>query len=183
MSTPEPDPKQTPPSQSQSPPKHQASRTREAALEKELSQLLTINNTLTTLHSTLAKISRDISHFNDSTRNTSKMMSQWSSILQGASFTLDMLDNRNWDPQNENDDDDDDDDEEDQKRDEVDDELALVQRRLQMVESDNAALERRFNNVVSEKRERWARLEDGRSKRLRELGLAGRDTRRKVGNR
>ncbi|RLV83387.1 hypothetical protein JA9_002846 [Meyerozyma sp. JA9] len=69
---------------------------RHAALEKELTQLETVNAAVADLISTLRTTRQNIAITHEATDDTQKLLNKWVQILSQTNFTRDILTNPHW---------------------------------------------------------------------------------------
>lgn len=73
-----------------------SSSQRQLALEKELKQLKSINETVAIMIDTIKSTQTNILKTQESTGNTEKLLNQWIRILSQTNFTNDILQNPRW---------------------------------------------------------------------------------------
>ncbi|KAI5953074.1 hypothetical protein KGF57_004066 [Candida theae] len=162
---------------------------RESALAKELKQLRSINTKLTSMVTAIDSVKSNMAEFNNGTANALIMMNKWSDIIAQASFTHEMLNNTQWNPQEEEEEEEEEEGDDNgydsegrylesqdtlsfQAQDKNDDaELELLSRKLMNYESENLALNKRLEKEVMAKQERRNTVDEIANKRRRELGL------------
>ena len=77
------------------------STSREVALEQELSQITNINAVLEQFLQTIEKVNGDLNQINNGATNTMILMNKWTDIMSQADFTLDVINNSGWIPNDE----------------------------------------------------------------------------------
>ena len=131
------------------------STSREVALEQELSQII-------------EKVNGDLNQINNGATNTMILMNKWTDIMSQADFTLDVINNSGWIPNDEYDNEfgegqrqqqDDNEDEEE------------IEAKLRALEQENLEISKKIENQAKEKNAKMNRAREIDSKRKRELGL------------
>ncbi|CUM67219.1 uncharacterized protein PRCAT00004912001 [Priceomyces carsonii] len=77
-----------------------SSNNRQLALERELSQLSKINDTVSNLIDAIKTTSSNIQQTNRATQNTKTLLNQWIRILSQANFTNEIINDDNWNGKN-----------------------------------------------------------------------------------
>lgn len=144
------------------------STSREVALEQELSQITNINAVLEQFLQTIEKVNGDLNQINNGATNTMILMNKWTDIMSQADFTLDVINNSGWIPNDEYDNEfgegrqqqqDDNEDEEE------------IEAKLRALEQENLEISKKIENQAKEKNAKMNRAREIDSKRKRELGL------------
>ena len=144
------------------------STSREVALEQELSQITNINAVLEQFHQTIEKVNGDLNQINNGATNTMILMNKWTDIMSQADFTLDVINNSGWIPNDEYDNEFGEG--QQQQQDDNEDEQE-IEAKLRALEQENLEISKKIENQAKEKNAKMNRAREIDSKRKRELGL------------
>ncbi|KGU24706.1 hypothetical protein MG7_03650 [Candida albicans P34048] len=144
------------------------STSREVALEQELSQITNINAVLEQFLQTIEKVNGDLNQINNGATNTMILMNKWTDIMSQADFTLDVINNSGWIPNDEYDNEFGEG--QQQQQDDNEDEQE-IEAKLRALEQENLEISKKIENQAKEKNANMNRAREIDSKRKRELGL------------
>ncbi|KGU29411.1 Subunit of the Dam1 (DASH) complex [Candida albicans P57055] len=144
------------------------STSREVALEQELSQITNINAVLEQFLQTIEKVNGDLNQINNGATNTMILMNKWTDIMSQADFTLDVINNSGWIPNDEYDNEFGEG--QQQQQDDNEDEQE-IEAKLRALEQENLEISKKIENQAKEKNAKMNRAREIDSKRKRELGL------------
>lgn len=144
------------------------STSREVALEQELSQITNINAVLEQFLQTIEKVNGDLNQINNGATNTMILMNKWTDIMSQADFTLDVINNSGWIP---NDEYDNEFGEGQQQQQDDNEDEEEIEAKLRALEQENLEISKKIENQVKEKNAKMNRAREIDSKRKRELGL------------
>lgn len=154
------------------------STSREVALEQELSQITNINTVLEQFLHTIEKVNGDLNQINNGATNTMILMNKWTDIMSQADFTLDVINNSGWIPNDEYDNEfgerhqqQDEEEEEEEKDDNDDDDEEEIEAKLRALEQENLEISKKIESHAREKNAKMNRAREIDNKRKRELGL------------
>lgn len=141
---------------------------REVALEQELSQITNINAVLEQFLQTIEKVNGDLNQINNGATNTMILMNKWTDIMSQADFTLDVINNSGWIP---NDEYDNEFGEGQQQQQDDNEDEEEIEAKLRALEQENLEISKKIENQAKEKNAKMNRAREIDSKRKRELGL------------
>ncbi|AOW29171.1 hypothetical protein MG5_03673 [Candida albicans P57072] len=144
------------------------STSREVALEQELSQITNINAVLEQFLQTIEKVNGDLNQINNGATNTMILMNKWTDIMSQADFTLDVINNSGWIP---NDEYDNEFGEGQQQQQDDNEDEEEIEAKLRALEQENLEISKKIENQAKEKNAKMNRAREIDSKRKRELGL------------
>lgn len=144
------------------------STSREVALEQELSQITNINAVLEQFLQTIEKVNGDLNQINNGATNTMILMNKWTDIMSQADFTLDVINNSGWIP---NDEYDNEFGEGQQQQQDDNEDEEEIEAKLRALEQENLEISKKIENQAKEKNAKMNRARQIDSKRKRELGL------------
>ena len=144
------------------------STSREVALEQELSQITNINAVLEQFLQTIEKVNGDLNQINNGATNTMILMNKWTDIMSQADFTLDVINNSGWIP---NDEYDNEFGEGQQQQQDDNEDEEEIEAKLRAIEQENIEISKKIENQAKEKNAKMNRAREIDSKRKRELGL------------
>lgn len=144
------------------------STSREVALEQELSQITNINAVLEQFLQTIEKVNGDLNQINNGATNTMILMNKWTDIMSQADFTLDVINNSGWIP---NDEYDNEFGERQQQQQDDNEDEEEIEAKLRALEQENLEISKKIENQAKEKNAKMNRAREIDSKRKRELGL------------
>lgn len=144
------------------------STSREVALEQELSQITNINAVLEQFLQTIEKVNSDLNQINNGATNTMILMNKWTDIMSQADFTLDVINNSGWIP---NDEYDNEFGEGQQQQQDDNEDEEEIEAKLRALEQENLEISKKIENQAKEKNAKMNRAREIDSKRKRELGL------------
>lgn len=144
------------------------STSREVALEQELSQITNINAVLEQFLQTIEKVNGDLNQINNGATNTMILMNKWTDIMSQADFTLDVINNSGWIP---NDEYDNEFGEGQQQQQDDNEDKEEIEAKLRALEQENLEISKKIENQAKEKNAKMNRAREIDSKRKRELGL------------
>lgn len=144
------------------------STSREVALEQELSQITNINAVLEQFLQTIEKVNGDLNQINNGATNTMILMNKWTDIMSQADFTLDVINNSGWIP---NDEYDNEFGEGQQQQQDDNEDEEEIEAKLRALEQENLEISKKIENQAKEKNANMNRAREIDSKRKRELGL------------
>ena len=144
------------------------STSREVALEQELSQITNINIVLEQFLHTIEKVNGDLNQINNGATNTMILMNKWTDIMSQADFTLDVINNSGWIP---NDEYDNEFGEGQQQQQDDNEDEEEIEAKLRALEQENLEISKKIENQAKEKNAKMNRAREIDSKRKRELGL------------
>ena len=144
------------------------STSREVALEQELSQITNINAVLEQFLQTIEKVNGDLNQINNGATNTMILMNKWTDIMSQADFTLDVINNSGWIP---NDEYDNEFGEGQQQQQDDNEDEEEIEANVRALEQENLEISKKIENQAKEKNAKMNRAREIDRKRKRELGL------------
>ncbi|KHC50953.1 Subunit of the Dam1 (DASH) complex [Candida albicans P60002] len=124
------------------------STSREVALEQELSQITNINAVLEQFLQTIEKVNGDLNQINNGATNTMILMNKWTDIMSQADFTLDVINNSGWIP---NDEYDNEFGEGQQQQQDDNEDEEEIEAKLRALEQENLEISKKIENQAKEK--------------------------------
>ena len=117
---------------------------------------------------TIEKVNGDLNQINNGATNTMILMNKWTDIMSQADFTLDVINNSGWIP---NDEYDNEFGEGQQQQQDDNEDEEEIEAKLRALEQENLEISKKIENQAKEKNAKMNRAREIDSKRKRELGL------------